>query len=77
MRGVQQGVMYLVDLLFESNENWTQNFPSRKNLESRDLQSSRMRYVEELSGWRCGVVVSGVRQRTKLTHVGPGYNWDG
>jgi len=29
------------------------------------------------SGWRRGVVVSGVRQRTKLTHVGPGYNWDG
>jgi len=28
-------------------------------------------------GWRRGVVVSGVRQRTKLTHVGPGYNWDG
>jgi len=28
-------------------------------------------------GWRRGVVVSGVRQWTKLTHVGPGYNWDG
>ena len=27
-------------------------------------------------GWRRGVVVSGVRQWTKLTHVGPGYNWD-
>ena len=27
--------------------------------------------------WRRGVVVSGVRQGTKLTHVGPGYNWDG
>ena len=27
--------------------------------------------------WRRGVVVSGVRQWTKLTHVGPGYNWDG
>ena len=26
---------------------------------------------------RRGVVVSGVRQWTKLTHVGPGYNWDG
>jgi len=26
--------------------------------------------------WRRGVVVSGVRQWTKLTHVGPGYNWD-
>ena len=24
-----------------------------------------------------GVVVSGIRQWTKLTHVGPGYNWDG
>jgi len=24
-----------------------------------------------------GGVVSGVRQWTKLTHVGPGYNWDG
>ena len=30
----------------------------------------------ELVVWRRGVVVSGVRQRTKLTHVGPGYNWD-
>ena len=28
-------------------------------------------------GWRRGVVVSGVRQWTKLTHVEPGYNWDG
>jgi len=28
-------------------------------------------------GWRRGVVVSGVRQWTKLTHVGPGYNCDG
>ena len=28
-------------------------------------------------GWRRGVVVSGVRQWTKLTHVRPGYNWDG
>ena len=28
-------------------------------------------------GWRRGVVISGVRQCTKLTHVGPGYNWDG
>ena len=28
-------------------------------------------------GWRRGVVVSGVRQWTKLTHVGTGYNWDG
>ena len=28
-------------------------------------------------GWRRGVVVSGVHQWTKLTHVGPGYNWDG
>ena len=28
-------------------------------------------------GWRRGVVVSGVRQWTKLTHAGPGYNWDG
>ena len=28
-------------------------------------------------GGRRGVVVSGVRQWTKLTHVGPGYNWDG
>ena len=28
-------------------------------------------------GWRRGIVVSGVRQWTKLTHVGPGYNWDG
>ena len=28
-------------------------------------------------GWRRGVMVSGVRQWTKLTHVGPGYNWDG
>ena len=27
--------------------------------------------------WLRGVVVSGVRQWTKLTHVGPGYNWDG
>ena len=27
-------------------------------------------------GWRRGVVVSGVRQWTKLTHVGSGYNWD-
>ena len=27
--------------------------------------------------WRRGAVVSGVRQWTKLTHVGPGYNWDG
>ena len=27
--------------------------------------------------WRRGVVVSGVRRWTKLTHVGPGYNWDG
>jgi len=27
--------------------------------------------------WRRGVVVSGVRQWTKLTHVGPGSNWDG
>jgi len=27
--------------------------------------------------WRRGVVVSGVRQWTKLTHVGHGYNWDG
>ena len=26
--------------------------------------------------WRRGVVVSGVRQWMKLTHVGPGYNWD-
>ena len=25
---------------------------------------------------RRGVVVSGVRKWTKLTHVGPGYNWD-
>ena len=30
-----------------------------------------------LFGWRRGVVVSGVRRWTKLTHVGPGYNWDG
>ena len=29
------------------------------------------------SSWRRGVVVGGVRQWTKLTHVGPGYNWDG
>ena len=28
-------------------------------------------------GWRRGVVVSGVRQWTKLTHVGSCYNWDG
>ena len=28
-------------------------------------------------GWRRGVAVSVVRQWTKLTHVGPGYNWDG
>ena len=28
-------------------------------------------------GWRRGIVVSGVRQWTKLTHVGRGYNWDG
>ena len=28
-------------------------------------------------GWRRGILVSGVRQWTKLTHVGPGYNWDG
>jgi len=28
-------------------------------------------------GWRRGVVVSGVRRWTKLTHVGPGYYWDG
>ena len=27
--------------------------------------------------WRRGVVVSGVRRWTKLTYVGPGYNWDG
>jgi len=26
---------------------------------------------------RRGIVVSGVRQWTKLTHVGPSYNWDG
>ena len=30
-----------------------------------------------LNDWRHGVVVSGVCQWTKLTHVGPGYNWDG
>ena len=29
------------------------------------------------AGWRRGVVVSGVRQWTKLTHAAPGYNWDG
>jgi len=29
-----------------------------------------------LRGWRRGVVVNGVRQWTKFTHVGPGYNWD-
>jgi len=28
------------------------------------------------SSWRRGVVVNGVRHWTKLTHVGPGYNWD-
>ena len=28
-------------------------------------------------GWWRGVVVSGVRQWTKLTQVGPCYNWDG
>jgi len=32
---------------------------------------------KRVPGWRRGVVVSGVRQWTKLTHVGPGYNWDG
>ena len=31
----------------------------------------------QTTGWRRGVVVSGVRQWMKLTHVGPGYNWDG
>ena len=25
------------------------------------------------AGWRCGVVVSDVRRRTKLPYVGPGY----
>jgi len=30
-----------------------------------------------IRSWRRGVVVSGVRQWTKLTHVGTGYNWDG
>jgi len=34
-------------------------------------------HVGRIVGWRRGVVVSGVRQWTKLTHVGPGYNWDG
>ena len=33
--------------------------------------------LDDLTCWRRGVVVSGVRQWTKLTHVGPGYNWDG
>ena len=32
--------------------------------------------AQYLLGWRRGVVVSGVRQWTKLTHVGPGYSWD-
>ena len=36
--------------------------------------SSRTDWVVALQR---GVVVSGVRQWTKLTHVGPGYNWDG
>ena len=30
-----------------------------------------------IRSWRRGIVVSGVRQWTKLTHVGTGYNWDG
>jgi len=33
--------------------------------------------ADTVYGWRRGVVVSRVRQWTKLTHVGPGYNWDG
>ena len=33
--------------------------------------------LRERLGWRHGVVVSRVRQWTKLTHVRPGYNWDG
>ena len=30
-----------------------------------------------VQSWRRSVVVSRVRRWTKLTHVGPGYNWDG
>jgi len=42
--------------------------------ESKKQDKSLVKY---LSGWRCGVAVSRVRRWTKLTHVGPGYNWDG
>ena len=35
----------------------------------------RLRWAPTV-GWQRGVVVSGVRQWAKLTHVGPGYNWD-
>ena len=40
------------------------------------MTSSTKPQVCNILGWRRGVEVSGVRQWTKLTHVGPGYNWD-
>ena len=44
---------------------------------SRRRRSSRVNAVLVTLQPHRGVVVSGVRQWTKLTHVGPGYNWDG
>ena len=42
-----------------------------------DCRSKTSDTETSTAGWRRGVVVSGVRQWTKLTHVGPGYNWNG
>ena len=41
------------------------------------MYSQPTRLFRAFTGWRRGVVVSGVRRWTKLTHVGPGYYWDG
>ena len=44
---------------------------------SRHVHGTSFQFTYTSFGWRRGVVVSRVRQWTKLTHVGPGYNWYG
>ena len=48
-----------------TNNEWSKNFNKSPHCPALVTPS-----------WRHGIVVSGVRQWTKLTHVGPCYNWD-
>ena len=67
------------DRATEADENGQRNSRSRPTRLAVSWWHPRIEITIKMyllfGGWWRGVVVSGVRQWTKLTHVGPGYNW--